>query len=210
MKIVPFYHYDIDDLFANTYVIYDDDNSCVIIDPSKDNDEIINYINKNNLVPKGILLTHGHFDHIRGVKRLIKQYHVSCYIGFEETDFLINPTLNCSRFMSSDYTLDIKPITISDGEIIKLLKEDIICIHTPFHTIGSYCFYLKSDNALFTGDFLFKGSVGRWDLPTGSKKYLKSSMDKIKVLPDDTKIYCGHGPTTTLKSEKEENPFLFY
>ena len=208
MKIIPYYHVDVDDLIANTFILYDEDNNCVIIDPSKDNDEIINRLNKDELKPKAILLTHGHFDHIRGVKRLIDKYHIPVYIGFEEVDFLNDPTLNCSRYMSGDYVLDIKPITVSDGEVLKILKEDIICIHTPFHTIGSYCFYFEKDKLLFSGDTLFRGSVGRWDLPTGSHKTIKSSMEKIVKLPDETRIFTGHGPATILKTEKEENPFL--
>ena len=208
MRVIPFYHVDIDDLFANTYVVYDEDNNCIIIDPSKDNDEIINRLNKDELTPKAILLTHGHFDHIRGVKRLIDKYNIPLFIGFEEADFLDNPSLNCSHFMSEDYVLEVKPITISDGEVLKILKEDILCIHTPFHTVGSYCFYLEKDHILFSGDTVFKDSVGRWDLPTGTHKTIKASIEKISKLPDDTKIYAGHGPSTSIKSEKENNPFF--
>ena len=207
MKIIPFYYDDYDDLFANTYILIDKNNNCVVIDPSKDNDGISNYIKKNQLSLKGVLLTHGHFDHIRGVKRLIDEFNVPFYIGFEEVAFLTDTYLNCSMMMSNPYIINDEPITISDNEILHLLDEEILCIHTPFHTIGSYCFYLKNSEFLFSGDFIFKGSIGRWDLPTGNHKYIKSSLSKIFALPDEVKIYPGHGNSTTVLIEKSDNPF---
>ena len=208
MKVIPFYYDDFDDLFANTYVLIDEKSQCVVIDPSKQYDGIINYIKKNNLIIKGVLLTHGHFDHIRGVDLLINEFKCPLYLGFEEIDFLTNPVLNCSRYMSEDYIVNAKAITVSDGEMLKILDEDIVCISTPYHTIGSVCYYIPSSNILFTGDFLFKGSVGRCDLPTGTPRTLNSSMSKLLKLPDITKIYPGHGPSSSLKEEKMNNPYL--
>ncbi len=208
MKIVPFYYDDYDDLFANTYVLSDKNNNCVVIDPSKDYGGIVNYIRKNNLSLKAILLTHGHYDHIRGVKLLVNEFNCPVYIGFDEVDLINDPYKNCSLMLGSSYVYENKLKTLSDKEIINLLDEDIICISTPFHTLGSMCYYLPSSNDLFTGDFLFKGSVGRSDLPTGTPKTFNSSIKKILSLPDNTKIYPGHGPSSTLSLEKSGNPFL--
>ncbi len=208
MRVFPFIYDDIDVLLANTYVVVDDNDNCVVIDPSKDYDGIVNFINKNNYHPQGILLTHGHFDHFKGAKKLVDTFSIPVFIGFEEEEFLHNSSLNCSIMMGENLTFDIKPETIHDQQVLKLLNEDIRCIHTPMHTIGSYCYYLSKSEVLFTGDFLFKGSVGRWDLPTGSIKTLSSSMDKIKSLPLVTKIYPGHGPFSTLKLEIETNQYL--
>lgn len=208
IKVIPFYYDDYDDLFANTYVLIDTNNFAIVIDPGKDYDGLVNYIKKNNLSLKGILLTHGHFDHIRGVDRLVKEFNVPTYISFVEEDFFINPHLNYSRYMSEEYVLNVKPMTLSDGEVLKLLNEDILCISTPYHTIGSMCFYLKESKLLFTGDFLFRGSVGRSDLPTGTPKSFSSSISKILSLDNDVKIYPGHGPSSTIKLEKENNPFI--
>ena len=208
MKIIPFIYDDEDDLFANTYVLIDSDNNCVVIDPSKQYSGIINYIQKNHLSLKGILLTHGHYDHIRGVDLLVNEFNVPVFLGFEEEELIRDAFKNCSFLLGKPYHYEKELTTLSDGEILKLLNEDIICISTPFHTQGSICYYLPSSNALFSGDFLFKGSVGRSDLPTGTPKTFNSSVDKILVLPNNTKIYPGHGPFSTLENEKNSNPYL--
>ena len=186
----------------------DQNKSCIVIDPSKDDDGIIRYINKNNLNLKGVLLTHGHFDHFRGLERLLKEFNANFYMGFEEVGFLTSPYLNCSFFVNNQIIFNEKPITVSDKEILKILSEEIYCIHTPFHTIGSYCYYFKNSKLLFSGDFIFKGSVGRSDLPTGNAKLFAQSIQKIINLDENTKIYPGHGGITSIKIEKETNPYL--
>ena len=208
IKVVPFISCSYIELYANTYVLIDESDNCIIVDPGKDNNEVIDFIKESELKPRAILLTHGHFDHIRGVKRLIDEYSVPLYVGFDEVDMLTNPRLNCSKYMSEEYVLDVKPVTLSDNEILRIMDEDILCISTPFHTFGSMCFYLKDSKLLFTGDFLFKGSVGRSDLPTGTPKTFNDSIRKILSLPDDVKIYPGHGPSSNIKLEKEINPFI--
>ena len=208
MKIIPFYYDDYDDLFANTYVLIDDNNDCLVIDPSKHYGGIVSYIRKNNLNLKGVLLTHGHYDHIRGVDLLVDEFKVPVFIGFDEINLVKDPYENCSLMLGGPYSLEKELTTVSDGEILKLLSEDIVCISTPYHTIGSICYYIPSSNILLTGDFLFKGSVGRCDLPTGTPKTFSDSINKILILPDQTKIYPGHGPSSLISNEKRSNPFL--
>ena len=208
MKIVPFYYDDYDDLFANTYVLIDSDNNAIIIDPSKDYDGLINYINKRDIHLKAILLTHGHVDHMRGVSRLINAFSIPFYIGFEEVDFLTSPILNVSQYLGKEFVIKEKPLTVADKEVLHILNEDIICIHTPYHTIGSYCYLLNDSKMLFTGDFLFSGGVGRSDLPTGSSRDFPSSIAKILALDSDIKIYPGHGGSSTIENEKKYNPYL--
>ena len=208
MKVIPFYYDDYDDLFANTYVLIDSNDDCLVIDPSKQYSGIINYIQKNNLHLKGVLLTHGHYDHIRGVELLVNTFNVPIYLGFNEVELIKDPYKNCSFMLGSSYSLDKDFLTVSDGEIIKLLSEDIICIETPFHTEGSICYYIPSSNIIITGDFLFKGSVGRSDLPTGNATAFNHSINKLLCLPENTKIYPGHGPSSSLKEEKMTNPYI--
>ena len=208
MKVIPFIYDDYDDLFANTYLLVDEQNCCLVIDPSKNYGGIVSYIRKNHLSLKGVLLTHGHYDHIRGVDLLVNEFNVPVYIGFEEVGLVKDPFDNCSLMFGSSYSLEKELTTISDNKILKILTEDIVCISTPFHTKGSICYYIPSSKVIFTGDFLFKGSVGRSDLPTGTSKTFNFSMSKLLALPEEIKIYPGHGPSSTLKEEKMTNPYL--
>ena len=208
MKAIPFIYDDYDDFYANTYVLIDTDNNCLVIDPSKRYEGIVNYIKKNNLNLKGVLLTHGHYDHIRGVDILVDEFKCPIFIGFDEVDLIHHPMKNCSYMFHDPYSLEKELITVSDGEILKLLNEDIICISTPFHTLGSICYYVPASDIIFVGDFLFKGSVGRSDLPTGTPKTFSSSIEKIMKLPEHTKVFPGHGPFTSIKDEKMTNPYL--
>ena len=208
MRIIPFMYNDVDDICANTYVVIDSRNRCVIIDPSKDNDSIINYVVKNDLTPVGILLTHGHIDHFRGAYRLISRFNTPLYISFDDALFLGDSYLNCSKMMGAETTLDVKPIELIDGEVIKLLDEDIVALATPYHTIGSMCFHLKESKVLFTGDSLFLGTIGRSDLPTGNRKQIFTSLAKIFSLDLSTECYPGHGLRTVLKNEENIIKFV--
>ena len=208
IKVTPFIYDDYDEVYANTYVLFDDKNNAVVIDPGKDYPGIVNYIKKNNLNLKAILITHGHFDHIRGVNTLLNKFKVPVYIGFDDEDKLTNVFTNGSAYFGNEVIIDIKANTVADNEVLKLLNEDIKVITTPYHTSGSVCFYLKDSNLLFTGDFIIPHSVGRSDLPSAKPKELNNSMAKILVLPNETKIYGGHGPSSTLEIERRVNPFV--
>ena len=165
-KVIPFIYEDRDELYANTYVLIDDDNNCVVIDPAKAYDGLVNYIKKNNLTLKGVLLTHGHADHIRGVDTLVNAFNAPVYIGFDDLDMLKDTFTNCSEFLGENVTVKAKAETLADNETLHLLKEDIQVISTPYHTAGGVCFYLKDSGLLFTGDFIIPHGIGRSDLPT--------------------------------------------
>ncbi len=208
MKVIPFIYDDEDDLMANAYLLVDD-SSCVVIDPSKNYDGVANFIKKNNLQLKAILLTHGHFDHMRGVDTLLNNFPSPLYIGFLDAPNLIDEKKNLSAYMNDEkVVIDTKPITVCESDTIKLLSEDIIVIDTPFHTEGSVCYYLKDSGILFSGDTLFKNSIGRDDLPGSISKEKGKSLQKLMALPEETKVYPGHGGFTTIGWEKKHNPFV--
>ena len=208
IKVVPFIYEDLDDLYANTYLLIDESNNCVVIDPAKSYQGLINYIHKNSLCLKAILLTHGHADHIRGIDVLYNAFHVSVYIGFDDADKMQDSFANCSIMLGERVLVNAPFETLSDGETLSLLNEDLKAIHTPFHTAGSVCFYLKDSGLLFTGDFILPHSIGRSDLPSAKPHCLTSSMAKILALPNDTKIYGGHGKSSTIEIERKVNPFV--
>ncbi len=209
MEIKLFQYNDWFELIANGYLIIDDFRNCFVIDPGKNNDNIKEYINQNGLKLLGILLTHGHFDHIGGVNRLVKTYKVPLYINEKDKDYLTNPKFNCSdRFSRENVVVTAIPTFIKEGETIKGLTEDIKVIETPFHTPGSVCFYLKDSGVLFTGDTLFDGSIGRTDFPGSNPQLISSSLRKIITLPEETIIYPGHNNESTIGKQKTANPFV--
>ena len=204
LKVVPFcYNNDPDELLSNTYVVIDSDNSCLVVDPSKDNDNLKNYIINNGLNLKTILLTHGHYDHFSGAKRLLESFKVDLYISFEDEMMLNDPEYNCSAYISGPYSLNEKCMNYPKNGILRALNEDIEVIPVPYHTEGSVALYLKTSNIVLSGDFLFCGGLGRCDLPNNAARKKNDSLNTIFKLADDVKVYPGHGPFTTIGEEKK-------
>ena len=201
MKVEKFDYNSLDELLSNTYIVYEG-NEAIIVDPGKEYQGIVNFLNKNELSPVAIFLTHGHFDHIGGVKTLLEAFpSLDVYIEANDIEVASNPDINCSDFCDVKVSLDIDFKIIKDKDVIHLLNTDIKVIHTPFHTMGSVCYYFKNNNWLFTGDTLFMHGIGRYDLPTSSPRLISSSLGKLKELPKDTKVFPGHGPNTTIGNE---------
>ena len=208
IQVIPFIYESDDELYANTYVLIDDSKACVVVDPGKAYDGLVNYIKKNELALKAILLTHGHVDHIRGVDTLVKAFSAPVYIGFDDLEMLNDTFSNCSEFLGEKVVVNAKAETLSDGETLHLLSEDITVIATPFHTAGGVCFYLKDSGLLFTGDFIIPHGIGRCDLPNAKPHELNRSMAKIVKLSKTTKIYGGHEKASTLEIELRINQYV--
>ena len=179
----------------------------IVVDPGDEPEKILRYVREKSLKIQGILLTHGHFDHIMAVKALKKEWKVPVYASREERTVLENPQINLSVQMS-------KPISLSadyyleDGEELELLGEKVKCILTPGHTCGGMCYYFPRQGVLFSGDTLFQESVGRTDFPTGSMGTLiRSVREKLLVLAPATKVCPGHGMMTSIENEKMYNPY---
>ena len=207
LKVEKFDYNSFDDLAANTYVIYAE-SEAIIIDPSQDYDGVISYLDKHHLKLKAILLTHGHFDHFKGVERIVRKYPVPVYIHQEDEELLTNQNLNCSYYCGDNVTYEGEVKNVYDKEVLKILPEDILVIHTPYHTMGSVCYYFKESGLLFSGDSLFKGSVGNTALPTSEPRLMKDSLNKLMSLPKETKVMPGHGGNTTIGVECSFNRFL--
>ena len=189
MNVKAFIYEGFFELNANTYVLYDE-SECVIIDSGKNNNDVVDFINEHHLKLKGILLTHGHFDHIQGLPALLKAFDVPVYIHKNDECMLSDSYLNGSnRFSRTDIYFDGFVKTFTDGEVSHLLKSPIEVIATPFHTKGSVCFYLKDNKILFTGDSLFSMSIGRTDFPHSVPELQHSSIYKLTKLDKDTTIY---------------------
>lgn len=192
----------------NTYII-NEKSDCFIIDPGAPLEQIKDVIDANQFIVKGILLTHGHFDHIYTLNEVFDLYKCPVYIHNKERDFLFDPNLNLSSTTLKTITFKEKEYihVIEDKEIITLGNQKIKVFHTPGHTRGCVSYQYK--RYLFTGDLLFKGTIGRHDLPTSNKKELFDSLAYIlKHCKDNTLVYPGHGTFTTILNEKEDNPFF--
>ena len=185
---------------TNCYIVYNDKNEAVIIDPADLPDKIAAFIDDNNLNPLAILLTHGHFDHVGGACYLRDRYNIKIYADEHEKIVLNNRDYN----LSSDFGMDISfdaDVYIKDGDVLKLGDLIFKTVYTPGHTIGSTCYILE--DVVFSGDTLFAGTHGRTDFPTGSEgMIMRSIKDKLLKLDENMTVYPGHDIETTIYEEK--------
>ncbi len=179
----------------------------LIIDPGECPEIIEENITKLGAKPVAILLTHGHYDHIGAAKALKEKYDIPICALDKEREVLGDIEKNMTDSIGAGYTLEPDK-SFTDGEKIHLAGFDIRVMHTPGHTCGSTCYYLPDEDVLFSGDTLFYGSVGRTDFPTGSMMQIHSSVhEKLFALPDETDVFPGHDAATTIRYEKQYNPY---
>ncbi len=193
---------------TNCYFLYPEGSKdCIVIDPADQGGNIHKALERNGFQVKAILLTHGHFDHIWGTKELRELSGAKLYALDEEKELLGNARKNVSAQTGRPYTVEAD-VYVKDGEELTLAGLHFRVIATPGHTQGSCCYYFPEAGFLVSGDTLFQESVGRTDLPTGSGSMLvRSVREKLFPLPEDTKVYPGHGDSTTIGFEKKYNPF---
>lgn len=194
---------------TNCYVVSNEKTKdCILIDPAVCTPEMISYIKEEGLQLQAILLTHGHFDHIMGIDDVRKEFPVPVYASEKEKEVLQDTGLNLSRAYGGGYTFS-GATYVQDGQILELAGMKIQVIETPGHTKGGCCYYIAEEEVLFSGDSLFRASIGRTDFPTGSSSQLvRAVRDKLLVLPEDTMVYPGHMEETTIGYEKKYNPFI--
>jgi glyoxylase-like metal-dependent hydrolase (beta-lactamase superfamily II) len=198
----------------NTYLIYDHTKEAVVVDAGcsnkSENEMLAHFILDNNLVLKRIINTHLHLDHQFGNKFLVDTYGIKPE-ACSDDEFLLDNVAAQARLFGIELENDVQELGgyISDNQAIKFGCSEMKAIHVPGHSPGSIAFYSEKYNFLIAGDVLFRGSIGRTDLLKGDYATLILSITKkLLILPEETVVYCGHGPTTTIGYEKENNPYL--
>ena len=197
----------------NTYLLYNEFNECIIIDPGcyfpEEKDTLANYITEHKLIPKQLINTHCHLDHVFGNAFVADQYQLELHIHEGEKKVLdYAPTSGLMYNMPFDnYTGKLH--FIKDGDVISLGSDTLSVLFTPGHSPASLSFYCDAQNFIIAGDVLFYRSIGRTDLPGGHHATLIDSIkQKLFTLPPNTMVYSGHGRPTTIGEEIKENPFL--
>jgi glyoxylase-like metal-dependent hydrolase (beta-lactamase superfamily II) len=192
----------------------------ICIDPGEPSQEVVDYIRDNDLELQAIVITHGHLDHCGGVTALKAEFpdaeillhkdEMYLYEKLAQQPLLMGIMPDQARAMGMDYEDPPEPTRfLEDGEMLEVGDLMFLIRHVPGHTLGHIVLAEQSEKAVFTGDCLFSGSIGRTDLPGGNSEQLLTSIrEKVLTLGDDFTVYCGHGPETTIGRERTMNPFL--
>ena len=212
MKIKTF---EFNPLGVNTYVLYDRTGECIVVDAScffpDENKLLLNFILDNNLVVKHLVNTHLHFDHIFGVNFLASQFGLKLLVHRDDIVLLENLSQQLQLFgfnTNVDYRPEIGGF-LAENDVVSFGEQQLKVLHVPGHSPGSIVFYNEKEKLALVGDVLFKGSIGRTDLLEGSFEQLTEGIrTKLFTFPDDTEVYPGHGPKTTIGQERRYNPFV--
>lgn len=183
------------DYQANTYILQNGDR-CAVIDPGYEPETILSFLRRKSLTLDAILLTHGHFDHVGGVRALAAE--TDCKVYLHEVELSMPPMMTAGTLYYTD--------TYGDGDTVTAAGLSVHVLHTPGHTPGSVC--LIAEDTMFSGDTLFAGSCGRTDLPGGSWQDILGSLKRLAALETDYTVLPGHGESTSLAREKRYNPYM--
>ena len=193
-------------LGANCYLLINEETKdTVVVDPGGHSKKFTAYIEEEKLNLVAILLTHGHYDHIGSVNEVAAHFGCKIVGAAKEMPVFTDPALNCSQFVGGPIIVH-PDILVSEGDKVTVGDMEFDVMETPGHTVGSICFIGK--DIIFSGDTLFQGSCGRTDLPTGDWDDIKKSLKRLAALPGDYQVYSGHGPATTLETERRTNPYM--
>lgn len=197
----------------NTYILYDETGECVIVDAGcysqEEHDAIDSFIAGNNLKPVKLLNTHGHIDHIAGIEYLSKKYGIELYMHADDVD-----NINRSATMGAAWGFNIQIPTckvnfVEDNDTVSFGNSTLKVVALPGHTKGGVGYYNDEKKIIMVGDTLFRGSIGRTDLPGGDyETIIRSIIKKLLPLGDEVRYYSGHGESSTLGHERRYNPFV--
>lgn len=209
IKVFAFNHYEV-----NCILAFDQTKECVLIDVCTQTDwerkELLDFIEENNLKVRHLLITHAHIDHICGAYWASQKFNLPLKLHKDGERFIRIADAQAEIMgFNVDGIENISLEYITKDDVIEYGNSRLEIFETPGHCAGSLCYYNKKENYVVTGDVLFRGSIGRTDLPTGDFDTLISSIkENLFTLPEETICICGHGPTTTIGFEKENNPFI--
>lgn len=197
-------------LRVNTYIIGGETtDDCMVIDPGEAA-PVIDYLKENQLNCTHILLTHGHFDHIGGVRQVKDAFHAKVCIHALDEPALHSSLISLALILGGHMEEVDADFILQDGETVRGAGLELRVLHTPGHTMGGVCYLIEKDRVIFSGDTLFKESYGRTDLPNGSDIEMKESiLTKLFSLDGEYMVYPGHGESTTLLQEQQCNPIRF-
>ena len=198
----------------NTFILWDNTTDCIIIDPGcyerNEELELVDFINKNNLNPVKLINTHCHIDHILGNKFVSEKWDLELYMNKIDLPLLegagdIAKMYGFKNYKGSPYPKHY----LEEGDILEFGESKLGILFTPGHAPGHICLFNKEEGFIVSGDVLFNGSIGRTDLPGGDfDTLIESIKTKLMTLQDETIVYCGHGPSTSIGRERLSNPFL--
>lgn len=205
MKVLKF---SVGVMMTNCYFVIDEESAhCAIIDPGEDDEKLLGKIKEKGLTVDAILLTHGHFDHIMALPAIAEATGAPVMLHRDDEELYMDNDKNCMRsFSNMDLVMPAPSRLLEEGDTVQIGNGRILVLHTPGHTPGSVCYELEG--ALLTGDTLFLGSCGRSDLYGGDYRQLLSSLHRLRDIPENLRIFPGHGASTHLAHEKETNVYL--
>jgi hydroxyacylglutathione hydrolase len=211
--MINVHHFTFNGFQENTYILFDETKSCVIIDPGCYSNEeqavLANYIAENELVPVKLLNTHCHIDHVLGNRFVAEKYNIGLEMHAKDL-----PTLHATPEYGHTFGFNVDPspeptTLLEDGDVVQFGNSKLSVLFTPGHSAGHIVFVSHEDKFVVNGDVLFYGSIGRTDLPGGDHATLIESIhSQLMTLPLDYTVYTGHGQSTTIGFEKSNNPFI--
>ncbi|MEG1581372.1 MAG: MBL fold metallo-hydrolase [Bacteroidaceae bacterium] len=207
--------FEVNDLQENCYIVSDETKEAIIIDPgmfyTEEREEVKEYVDSHLIQLVHLLNTHGHFDHTYSNRFVFDTFGLKVKLHAEDIALYQSLSFQIETFLRRHIEEELAPIEkgLSDADEIKFGNHTFTVLHTPGHTLGGICLYCQAENILFSGDSLFYHSIGRTDFPGGSEQNLLCSLrEKILRLPNQTKVYPGHGPQTNIGEERSGNPYL--
>ena len=202
-------------LAENCYLVHDETKECVVIDCGVMYEEegvaISQYIRDNDLKPLHLLCTHGHFDHCLGNGLIFREFGLKPEVHADDQFLMDTMQQQTTQILGVSLPMEVPPVGkyLTDKDIITFGNHTFHILHTPGHTPGGICFYCEEENVCFSGDTLFRMSIGRTDFERGSYEQMVASLHNVLAkLPPETKIYPGHGPVTTIAEETHYNPYM--